>query len=53
VVDQLPAEVGVDPFRLLIDRVPDDNVRKPELDKSGTSTEPVAARTEMAPSASK
>lgn len=53
VVDQLPAEVGVDPFRLLIDRVPDDNVRKPELDKSGTSTEPVAARTEMTPSADK
>jgi aminopeptidase N len=53
VVDQLPAEVGVDPFRLLIDRVPDDNVRKPELDKSGAATEPVAARTETATPAGK
>jgi ABC-2 type transport system permease protein len=53
VVDQLPAEVGVDPFRLLIDRVPDDNVRKPELDKSGAATEPVAARTEKAAPAGK
>jgi hypothetical protein len=48
VVDQLPAEVGVDPFRLLIDRVPDDNVRKPVLEESSTetATEPVATGTE-------
>jgi ABC-type transport system involved in multi-copper enzyme maturation permease subunit len=50
IVDQLPAEVGVDPFRLLIDRVPDDNVRKPVLKESSTATEPVAAGT--GPSAS-
>lgn len=29
--DELPDQVGVDPFLLLIDRVPDDNVKKPAL----------------------
>jgi hypothetical protein len=38
---------------LLIDRVPDDNVRKPELDKSGAAAEPVAARTEKSAPAGK
>ncbi len=36
VVDQLPADVGVDPFLLLIDRIPDDNTRKPTLVKSAS-----------------
>jgi ABC-2 type transport system permease protein len=30
-VDELPAEAGVDPFLLLIDRIPDDNVKKVSL----------------------
>lgn len=29
VVDRLPAKVGVDPFALLIDRMPGDNMKKP------------------------
>lgn len=53
VVDKLPEEVGVDPFRLLIDRVPDDNVRKPDLDQAGAATVPVATRTEAASPAGK
>ena len=28
VVDQEPEKAGIDPFRLLIDRVPDDNMKK-------------------------
>ena len=28
VVDELPEKAGIDPFRLLIDRLPDDNVKK-------------------------
>ncbi len=31
VVDEQPALVGVDPFSLLIDRIPDDNMKKPKL----------------------
>jgi hypothetical protein len=30
-VDELPDQAGVDPFLLLIDRVPDDNTKKPTL----------------------
>ncbi|MEM9410848.1 MAG: M1 family aminopeptidase, partial [Planctomycetota bacterium] len=30
-VDQVPALAGVDPFLLMIDRFPDDNMKKPEL----------------------
>ena len=36
VVDQQPALAGVDPFLLLIDRSPDDNMKEPELVESGT-----------------
>ena len=32
-VDQVPAKAGVDPFALLIDRMPDDNLKKPKLQK--------------------
>lgn len=28
-VDKKPSEVGVDPFHLLVDRIPDDNMKKP------------------------
>jgi aminopeptidase N len=31
ITDELPDEAGVDPFLLLIDRIPDDNVKKPAL----------------------
>ena len=31
VVDQVPALAGIDPFLLLIDRLPEDNMKKPEL----------------------
>lgn len=31
VVDELPAKAGVDPFSLLVDRSPDDNMKKPKL----------------------
>ncbi len=31
VVDEVPALAGVDPFLLLIDRLPDDNMKKPAL----------------------
>ena len=31
VVDEVPALAGVDPFSLLIDRLPDDNMKKPSL----------------------
>ena len=37
VTDSLPEKAGVDPFALLIDRVPDDNT-KPVTLMSGTST---------------
>lgn len=30
VTDQLPDQVGVDPFSLLIDRIPDDNMKRPK-----------------------
>lgn len=30
-VDELPAQVGIDPYNYLVDRVPDDNVKKPVL----------------------
>ncbi len=30
VVDEVPDKVGVDPFSLLIDRIPDDNVKRPK-----------------------
>ncbi len=30
VVDELPDQVGVDPFSLLIDRIPDDNMKRPK-----------------------
>ena len=30
-VDEKPAEAGVDPFSLLIDRMPDDNMKKPKV----------------------
>ena len=29
IVDEMPAKVGVDPFALLIDRMPKDNMKKP------------------------
>ena len=32
-VDAVPAKAGIDPFALLIDRLPDDNMRKPKLKK--------------------
>ena len=32
-VREQPAEVGVDPFSLLIDRVPDDNMKKPKVSR--------------------
>jgi ABC-2 type transport system permease protein len=35
-VDELPDEAGVDPFLLLIDRIPDDNVKKVTLSKATT-----------------
>jgi ABC-2 type transport system permease protein len=35
-VDELPDEAGVDPFLLLIDRIPDDNVKKVSLAKGTT-----------------
>ena len=31
VVDELPAQAGVDPFSLLVDRSPDDNMKRPKL----------------------
>ena len=37
VTDQLPEKAGIDPFLLLIDRVPDDNTKKVTL-ASGPST---------------
>lgn len=30
-VDELPAQVGIDPYNYLVDRVPDDNVKKPDV----------------------
>lgn len=50
IVDQLPAEVGVDPFLLLIDRIPDDNVRKPEQVEPAATTEPVNSDANSRPS---
>jgi hypothetical protein len=35
-VDGLPDQAGVDPFALLIDRIPDDNVKKVTV--SGATT---------------
>ena len=35
-VDELPDEAGVDPFLLLIDRIPDDNVKKVTLSNAAT-----------------
>ncbi len=34
VVDQVPHRVGVDPFYLLIDRMPEDNLQKPIVDSA-------------------
>jgi ABC-2 type transport system permease protein len=34
VVDQIPHRVGVDPFYLLIDRMPEDNLQKPTADST-------------------
>ncbi len=31
-VDEVPAQVGIDPYNYLVDRVPDDNVKKPVLE---------------------
>jgi hypothetical protein len=36
VVDQQPALAGVDPFLLLIDRSPEDNMKEPELVEAGS-----------------
>ena len=46
VVDQRPAEVGVDPFLLLIDRIPDDNLRKPSLVQPEVTSKPAAVGVE-------
>ena len=38
VVDELPDQAGVDPFDLLIDRIPDDNTMHPTLATAQAST---------------
>jgi hypothetical protein len=44
VTDKLPDKAGIDPFALLIDRVPDDNVKGVEVARSGeTKTHSAAA----------
>lgn len=44
VVEELPEFVGVDPFALLIDRVPEDNLKRPILTTgASTTTEPSSA----------
>ena len=42
-VDERPELVGIDPFALLIDRMPDDNMKKPKVISAQPAAESVAA----------
>jgi hypothetical protein len=41
---QLPEKAGIDPFTLLIDRIPDDNVKKVAVESGPTQQAQGAAR---------